>query len=183
MSLFLFCALSGGTRRVRNRGQKSFQMLSFDPKTSEFTDFGENYLSFDLGNRDGENGIGLYYSQIDDHMLYTISNEGNHIHVYDLKTMTFGQLGTTIPINVGTRACLASSTRGGRRLYMAGGSTPTGERKGKKEIMRTMNELQVLNLSPIQWLEGVPAMKYRYDMFRTLISTSFQLVFFENLKF
>ena len=126
-------------------------MTTFNTTSSEFTDYG----AFHLGKMGGgaEGGFGTFFSQINDTTLFTISPQGDCIHAYNLEEVSFQRLDTTIPVNVGPTACLASSNVGGSRLYIAGGGTwHTGWN----------NDLQVLDLDSMEWIDGVPPMKYRY---------------------
>lgn len=108
------------------------------------------YLSDTLMNDDGEDGEGIYFTQIDDTTLYTISTDGGNINMYDLTagSETYQQL-VTIPINVGfpNRGCLASSVSLSS-LYVAGGFNSG-----------SIANLQILNLSDMQWSDG-PSMSY-----------------------
>ena len=151
----LYISFSGGyswTDLKNKRKKKPWQMVTFDTATSEFTDYGVSYLGTKMQNFDGEAGGGIFYSQINETTLFTISYKGDHIHVYNLETVSFDNLDTDIPVNVGSGACLASSTWGGPRLYIAGGNV------GKAPI----NNLQILDLGTMEWVNDAPPMIYKY---------------------
>ena len=142
-------------------------MITFDTATSEFTDYGVSYLGTKMQNFDGEAGGGIFYSQINETTLFTISQKGDHIHVYNLETVSFDNLDTDIPVNVGHGACLASSTWGGPRLYIAGGYVGNEKLGGRigdgvNRDSNPIDNLQILDLETMEWVNGAPPMIYKY---------------------
>ena len=102
------------------------------------TDFGVHYLNGTLGNEYGEHGFITYFTQINETTVYTMNGDGESINVYNLQTLSYWDLGTTLPINVGTplnTGCLASSETPSPRLFITGPVT----------------NLQVLSLADMQW--------------------------------
>ena len=116
--------------------------------SNEFVDYGEDYISSALGNGDGENGWGIYFTQINDTTLYTINRNGDSINVYDLQSLSFYDLGTTIPVDVSFYGCIASAEIPTPRLYITGG----------KEWFRELDDLQILGLDNLEWLASPPSM-------------------------
>ena len=100
------------------------QMVTCNADYKSFRDYGEDFLSF-LGNEQGERGQGsVFYTQLST-TLFTIPQNDNYIHVYDLNpaTLSFRTLEQSLPITVGDAACLASSNTPSPRLYLTGGYT------------------------------------------------------------
>ena len=112
--------------------------------TGSFTDYGEDYLSETLGNNHGEFGFGIYFSQLNETTLFTINQNGSSIHVYDLQSVTYRNLGVAIPINVKYYGCLSSSEIPTPKLYITGGYNDS-----------VLNDLQILNLEDNTWMEWV----------------------------
>ena len=93
-----------------------------------------------------EDGKGVYYTQINDSTLFTIYKDGEHIHVYDLKSSSCRELNTTIQTPVDDKACIASSESPFPILYIVGGYG--GEEVG------ALTDLQILNLHNMSWNTG-----------------------------
>ena len=90
----------------------------------EFRNYGDDFLRF-LGNDNGEYG-GLFYTQINTTTLFTIPDEADYIHVYDLnpRSLSFQTLDggdSMIPVLLGNGPCLASSETPIPRLFVTGG--------------------------------------------------------------
>lgn len=120
--------------------------MKYDILNDEFVDYGTSYLST-LCNSDGESGWGVYYTQYDDSTLYITGRYSQNINVYHLKTLSYHQLNTTIPIDVNERGCMASSDSPQSRLYIAGG-------------YNALYTFQVLNLADLSWMSSPPNMEY-----------------------
>ena len=69
--MLLYCLNSGGK-------PSTTQLMGYNITSGAFTDYGQSYLS-DLGNPDGDDGYGGYFSQLDE-TLFTISMDGDYIH-------------------------------------------------------------------------------------------------------
>ena len=123
--------------------------MEYDIRNDTFIDYGADFLNTTLNNTAGEEGTGVYYTQINHTTLYTISRYGEHINVYDLQSLSYGQLATSIPINVDYAACIASSELPIPRLYITGGGDVHSE---------MLDDLQILNLDDLQWLTSLPSM-------------------------
>ena len=123
------------------------QLVEYDIVNGSFTDYGEDYLSTTLGNDQGEFGFGVYYSQINATTLFTINQNGSSIHVYDLQSVSYRNLGVDIPINVWYYGCLSSSEVPTPRLYVVGGYNDS-----------ILNDLQILNLEDMKWVSNTPSM-------------------------
>ena len=93
--------------------------IVFDTVSRNFTDLGVTYLN-DLGNSDGGYSYSREFTQIGG-VLYTLEDGGDCIHAYDLETLTFHELDTTVPSNTAGSACMASSATPSPRLYINGG--------------------------------------------------------------
>ena len=117
------------------------QLVQYDIVKGSFVDYGTQYLSSTLGNSDGEYGQSIYYTQINETTLFTINRNGDCLHVYNLQTLSFQELGTTIPINVNEYACISSSVTPTPRLYIT-----------------VWDDLQVVTLSDLEWLTNTPSM-------------------------
>lgn len=118
-------------------------MTTYDITNDIFINLGSNYLSSAMGNRRGESGHGVYYTQMDD-MLYTIGNDGKSINVYNLQSLSYETLDTTIPIAVGNGTAITSSSVPRPRLYITGGDS--------------LNVLQIYDIESGKWLQNVPSM-------------------------
>lgn len=134
------CMYRGGTF-------SHWQVMSYNIEHNNFTTFDSNYLS-SLGNNVGEYGYGGYYTQLNG-MLYTIVEDGDYIHAYDLQLqpIPFQRIEPAIPITVGVSSCLASSEEPTPRLYVTGG-------------VGHMNDVQILKLTTLSWRNNVPSMIY-----------------------
>ena len=129
-----------------------YQLIEYDIANDAIIDYGEDYISSTLNNSHGEYGLGVYYTQIDPSTLYLIDMLGDAINVYDLQSLSYDRLNTTIPFDVSYYSCIASSDS---TLYITGGySNQNG----------TLDRLQVLNLEDLSWLQRAPSMNYeRYQ--------------------
>ena len=124
-------------------------MVRYNILSGDFTDYGTNYLS-ELGNNDGEYGQSVFYTQYDSTTLYTAGgSSGNAINMYDLETLTFQSLGTTIPFQTSRTSCIASSDSPTPSLYIVGGHYP--------------KKLQLLDLDTVSWHESPPDMTYSHS--------------------
>ena len=116
------------------------QLIKYNILNDHFTDYGTSYLHENMSNHDGEYGKGIYFTQINSTTLYTIhGNSGTKINVYDLASLSYRDLGTTIPIYVGDSACISSSTTPFHQLYITGG-----------EVSLTF--LQILSINDMEWI-------------------------------
>ena len=131
----------------------SSQLVEYDISNETFVDHGEDYLSTALANDDGEYGIGVYCTQLNSTTLYTISQNGDSIHVYDLRTLSYHVLDTTIPVSVGNAGCISSTTTKTPTLYITGGTGKSSDQSDDK-----LNELQILSLHDNQWMVSPPTM-------------------------
>ena len=124
--------------------------------SADFADYGTNYLS-ELGNSDGEYGQSVYYTQYDSTTLYTAGGpSGNAINMYDLETLTFQSLDTTIPFQTSRRSCIASSDSPMPTLYIVGGQYP--------------KKLQVLDLHTVSWHNSTSDMAYSHSYHGCLVA-------------
>ena len=145
-NLSFFCSSQRITYFVVN-GQR--WIVQYDITNDVFDDYGDVYLSETLGNADGVYSNGVSFTQINATMLFKINENGEYINIYDLSSLSYTVLGTTIPINVATSACMSSSQAPAPRLYVTGGSE-----------LKARLELQVLNLNDLQWMTSPPKMAY-----------------------
>ena len=100
------------------------QLVEFNIPTQTFIDIGSDTLArIPEPNSPMELGTGVFYSQLN-HTLYTIDYDGQYIHVYDLRNLTFDttQQPDPIPISVSNTACLASSNPSSPTLFVTGGT-------------------------------------------------------------
>ena len=122
-----------------------YQLTEYDIFNDKFIDYGENYLSNTLGNTDGEFEYGAYFTQLDETTLFTINQYRRSINVYNLPSLSYHSIDTTIPIDVGRSACITSSQIPVARLYITGGSG-------------FVSDLQIFNLGDISWVRNAPSM-------------------------
>lgn len=123
------------------------QLIEYDIQNDVFIDFGINYLDATLGNTEGEFGFGSYFTQINDTTLYTINPDGDSINVYHMDSLSYKQLGTTIPIETRDEGSISSSETPTPRLYITGGYYNGG-----------LDDLQILSLWDLNWLSSLPSM-------------------------
>ena len=124
-------------------------LVQYNIDTNNFTDYGGDYLWFNLGNLYGESGGGSFYTQINETMLFTIRSTGDYIHAYDLQSLSYQALPSEIPINVSNGACLASSESPAPQIFVVGG--PAYAPQGWLDPLYT---LQILDLSVGNWSIG-----------------------------
>ena len=108
-----------------------YQLTEFDIETEVFADKGENILpkyTF---------GWGQFYTQIQEE-LYLIDPYGLQINIFNLEEQTFTISYTSIPLDVGDAACIASSPS---NIF----------------VSRGIN-VQIFNLQTKEWSNG-PSMK------------------------
>ena len=129
-----------------------YQWTKYDILKDEMTDLGVDYLNVTLGNEVGEHGYGTYFTQINDTTVYTINGNGDSINVYNLQTLSYQDLGTTIPINVDRYGCMASSATPSPRLFITGGNNASNSEDA------ALDDLQVLSLADMQWMSSPPSM-------------------------
>ena len=124
---------------IRGGHPKANQLMEYDILNDNFTDYGMSYLHENMSNYDGEYGTGIYFTQINSTTLYTIRGvSGTKINVYDLPSLSYRDLGTTIPKHAGDSACISSSTTPSHQLYITG-----GEAFGAS--------LQILSINSMEW--------------------------------
>ena len=131
------------------------QLVEYDTLNDAFIDYGEEFVSSALGNSDGENGWGVYFTQINATTLYTINRNGDSINVYDLQSLSFYDLGTTIPVDVSYHGCIASAITPSPRLYITGGKVDDWS---SPNWLEELDDLQILGLDDLQWLTSAPSM-------------------------
>ena len=125
------------------------QLVKYEISHDIFVDFGVDYLSSNLSNSNGELGWCVYFTQINATTLFTINSNGGSINVYNLQSLSYDTLDTTIPTNVGIYGCMSSSESPSPKLYITGGyNSDSG----------TLNNLQVLSLVDLQWVSSPPSM-------------------------
>ena len=137
-----------------------YQMVKYDIVNDEFDDLGDDYLSSTLGNSDGELSLSLYYTQINQTTIFTLNTDGDSINVYDLESLSYQKLDTTIPndikmysssSNSRVSACIASAEKPSSRLYiMGGGYGDTGS--------NYRDYLQIFDLDNGLWISNAPSM-------------------------
>ena len=127
-------------------------MVEYNIAKNAINDLGENYLDGTLGNNDGELGYSTYFTQINDTTMYTINGNTGSINVYNLRSLLFEDLGTTIPIDVDYYGCIASSETPSPKLYISGGNNASNMES------TAMNNLQILSLDDMQWMDSTPSM-------------------------
>lgn len=124
-------------------------MVTYSIENDTFTDFGSQALS----DRDEDGtygyGTGIFYSQLHD-TLFRIGYSGQHIHVYDLQSLSYDVLDEPIPTAVSYGACLASGDSPSRRLYVTGGIEYIDY-----WTSTAMSNLQILELNTTEWTDGV----------------------------
>ena len=123
------------------------QLVKYNILNDRFIDYGDDYLKRTPGNGDGEYGTSVYFTQINENILYTINQNGKSIHVYNLESLSYHVLDTTIPITVNHQGSIASSEAPIRRLYITGGY-----------LSDILDDLQILELEVLQWVATPPSM-------------------------
>ena len=123
------------------------QLVKYNILNDRFIDYGDDYLKTTLGNGDGEYGTSVYFTQINENTLYTINQNGKSIHVYNLESLSYHVLDTTIPITVNHQGSIASSEAPIPRLYITGGY-----------LSDILDDLQILELEVLQWVATPPSM-------------------------
>ena len=122
------------------------QWTKYDMLKDEMTDFGEEYLD------SPQHGYSTYFTQINETTVYTINVNGDSINVYNLQSLSYRDLGTSIPINVDEFGCIASSETPSPRLFISGGNN------GSNFVADALDDLQVLSLADMQWMSSPPSM-------------------------
>ena len=135
---------------IRGGYLQYYQLIKYDITNDVMIDYGEDYISSTLGNEHGEYGLGVYYTQIDSSTLYLIDMLGDSINVYNLQSLSYQRLNTTIPFDVSYYSCIASTDSPTSTLYITGGYGKF--RNG------TLDRFQVLNLENLSWLKNAPSM-------------------------
>jgi hypothetical protein len=124
------------------------QLVEYDMNNNTFIDHGSSNLSVN------EFGRGVYFTQMNSTTLYTIQYwAGDTISVYDLPSLSYSALNTTIPTAVTYDGCIASSETPSPRLYITGGYNSLYPNDG------SLDSVQVFDLDTETWL-NVSSMQY-----------------------
>ena len=84
--------------------------------------------------------------------MFTLNRNSEIINVYDLQSLSYRDLDTTVPISSTSDACISSSEYSTPRLYVTGGF----DFYDSGTII--LDDLKILNLNEMLWLIGPPSM-------------------------
>ena len=133
-------ALSGSSNNQYNN-----QLVQFDTATGTFIDYGVKYINETMGC---DNGMyfwwGIYYTQINGATLYALSSHAGVMNVFDLQSLSYHDLGTSIPSNVQMYACTSSSNTPVPILYIT----------GAPYILSLPQDVQFLRFDTMEWLSA-----------------------------
>eukprot|EP01084_Bolivina_argentea_P214886 364762_1 len=118
-----------------------YQMVQYDIKNSEFTDYTTTYLSDNTGSQIS----GQYYTSLSN-ILYMIHPDGNRFSTFDLTTKIFQSDWNSIriPTDVNAYGCLASTTD---YLFVLGGFSGG-----------YLNRFQALKISTMIWSTSISSL-------------------------
>lgn len=131
---------------------EGYQLVKYEISNDDFVDYGEYYL-LDTLNSTFEHGFGTYFTQIST-TLYTINCKdyiNQSINVYDLQSLSYQPLNTTIPVAVSSSGCISSSESPSPKLFLTGGGSIGSSAPPLKN-------LQILSLIDLQWETSPPSM-------------------------
>eukprot|EP01083_Nonionella_stella_P274912 933556_1 len=116
------------------------QMMTYHTDTNSFAYAGENALPINTS------AVGQGWTQ-KGHILYLVDYNSLTLAMYHMNTQQFATNAIDVPIEMGPRACLASSNDD---LFVIGGYYNT--------TAHVHNKLQILHLSTLQWTHNPPPM-------------------------